>query len=522
MIKKRGVYYHRHNLVLVGIVLVIVLLLLLFVLPPKYKYSHEIFKQEFIKDDFDVINGSAIKFSDIGIEVNDLLLIDGREYKINKEKIEGILIRKESTDNGTKIVYGLRNEGDDKEIQFVWKSNIPRFYDRANNFGLNKDFVTDSQIIKFYSNNEYRSYMTFRDVGKAFGGVGLSYNANTRELIASSNKIRLKKDQEIMMDPGAGIDPIAPLINFDDPTPPNGTITSDTKVEINISIEEENLDKLIWNWNGTNYTFYIGSLVLMMNFDNITALGENNTYVKDLSYSENDGIIHGATYTEGKYGYGLRFDSDDYVDIDDEGSLDLDIFSIEFWFKPDEDYNSSSGYMSLVYEDNYEIYMENGNMVFEYEGNKVNSSTDTWEKDQWYHILVTYDGVQTIYVDGLKEESTIVIAPFTVKNMAGDNVAFFLNSGDIVLRGNCNAGSCSYPESDGFIIQNSIAETVAYIDNDGDLCIEDSNCNDNDANCDNPSNGSFIIKNTDNRIVSYINSTGGLCLIGNLTENGIS
>ena len=86
------------------------------------------------------------------------------------------------------------------------------------------------------------------------------------------------------------------------------------------------------------------------------------------------------------------------------------------------------------------------------------------------------------------------------------------------MKGSCSAGTCSYPGDDAFIIRSAGA-TVAYINSTGDLCIEDSNCDDNDANCDNPGNGSFIVKRT-GQIVSYINSTGDLCLISSLTENG--
>lgn len=316
-------------------------------------------------------------------------------------------------------------------------------------------------------------------------------------------------------------DIITPLINFTYPTPPNGTKKEENYAEIRINTTEEGLNTFVWNWNGTNYTFYDNSLVLMMNFENNPALGESNTHVKDLSKYENDGAIDGATYKEGVYGYGLEFDGNDYVSVSDDNTLDLDVFSLEFWFKPNKDYEEGSDYLSFFYDDDYKIYMENGKIMFDYEGNKISSLTNQWEKDRWYYILVTYDGVQKIYVNDINENSVIVAAPFIVKNNNGENVAFFLNDGDLILKGDCNAGSCSYPGDDAFIIQNSKSETVAYINSIGDLCIEDSNCNDKDANCNNPSDGSFIVKGANDEIVSYINSDGELCLIGDLIEKGI-
>ncbi|MBW2975195.1 LamG domain-containing protein [Candidatus Woesearchaeota archaeon] len=529
MIKKRGENYRKASLEILGIIMIIALVLLLISLPAEYKYSKDIkysddiFKQKFVKDDFNVIDGSEIKFLNLGIEVEDFLLVNSREYRMDRENIEDILIRKQSTNQGKKIIYGLRNEGGEKEIQFIWKSHIPENYDQANSFNLSRNFITNSQFVKLYTDGAYKSYLTFEDVGTTFGGVSLSYDAETRILTASSDKIKLDEDEEIVMDPGAGMDEDDPLIGFSLPTPYDGKITNDPIVETNATIWEENLERFIWDWNGTDSTFYINNLVLMLDFDNIAAWGEDGTHAKDFSYYGNDGEIHGAGYAEGFYGKALSFDGvDDYVDVEDEGSLDLDILSIEFMFKPDEEYDGSSGYVSFIEEDNYRIYMENGKMVFEYDESKVDSATDVWMNDEWYHVIATYDGEMKIFVNGIKENSAVVIGPFTLKDMDGNNVAFFLSTGDIVLKGGCSAAeTCAVPDIGGFIIEDEEGEAGAYIDYDGNLCIEDSECEGNHENCDNPSDGSFIIKDTDGRIVSYINSSGGLCLVGKLRENEI-
>ena len=43
----------------------------------------------------------------------------------------------------------------------------------------------------------------------------------------------------------------------------------------NISITNaDDLNEFVWNWNNTNNSIYDDSLVLMMNFDNVSALGE--------------------------------------------------------------------------------------------------------------------------------------------------------------------------------------------------------------------------------------------------------
>jgi len=45
-------------------------------------------------------------------------------------------------------------------------------------------------------------------------------------------------------------------INFTLPTPASEIKQTETNVEINISITEEDINEVEYNWNGTNYTMY--------------------------------------------------------------------------------------------------------------------------------------------------------------------------------------------------------------------------------------------------------------------------
>ena len=132
------------------------------------------------------------------------------------------------------------------------------------------------------------------------------------------------------------IDIIPPIINFTPPTPLNETTTSNTSIEINVSIIESSLGEVNFNWNGTNYTIYNDSLVLMFNFENLSVLGENTTRVVDLSKYGNNGTIFGATLnTSGKYGSAYQFDGiNNYIRIEDSNTLDFGTssFSYSFWF----------------------------------------------------------------------------------------------------------------------------------------------------------------------------------------------
>jgi len=106
-------------------------------------------------------------------------------------------------------------------------------------------------------------------------------------------------------------------IEFVDPTRDDGNVTSDRNIEVNVSINESDLDEVVWNWNGTNYSVMNDSLILMYNFDNVSALGENDTRVVDVSGGGNNGTVNGASWnSSGKHGGAFEFFIDDYIETD--------------------------------------------------------------------------------------------------------------------------------------------------------------------------------------------------------------
>ena len=111
------------------------------------------------------------------------------------------------------------------------------------------------------------------------------------------------------------IDTIPPAVSFASPTPSNGSTVSTLYAQINASIIDSTLKEVIFDWNGTNTTLYNDSLIILMNFDNRSALGENSSQFFDLSKYRNNGTCSGATcpvYNQsGKYGTALTFDTSD-------------------------------------------------------------------------------------------------------------------------------------------------------------------------------------------------------------------
>lgn len=112
------------------------------------------------------------------------------------------------------------------------------------------------------------------------------------------------------------------------------------------------------------------------------------------------------------------------------------------------------------------------------------------------------------------------IHKFLIKDPSANNVASFGDLGNIVLKGNCTISGTCTPPTNSFIIKNPSNEPIAYIDQNGNLCLESGTCNDQYSNCNSPGDGSFIIRNEADTNVAFINSTGSLCLIGNLIKNG--
>jgi len=205
----------------------------------------------------------------------------------------------------------------------------------------------------------------------------------------------------------------APQINVVSPsTSPFYTTTN--SIEINISISEQNLDSLIYNWNSTNYTMYDPSLVLMLNFDNRSSLGENSTYVVDSSkYGNNGTSLLGASLTSGKYSSALALDGkDDYVDLASSSALQLkNFYTISLWIKPNIVATShSSSYQRIIRtnDDNQVLFFRTSTGNLEHKGVITGSSEvrtyanwNNFSVGQWSYITAVANLTNRyLYVNG--------------------------------------------------------------------------------------------------------------------------
>jgi hypothetical protein len=221
----------------------------------------------------------------------------------------------------------------------------------------------------------------------------------------------------------------ASQISFINPTPDNATATTNTSILVNVSIFLANLTEVNFNWDGTNYSLYDNSLILMYNFENKSVLGENTTYVVDLSKYGNNGICSSVFQycprltPAGKYGNAMNFSGmldgvSCNFDLGNSGAIN----NIN---------NNQITVSSWVYIKNYTTYgyiiSNDRDCCGTYNGSSLMSSYGTGKKGRfaiwnstlsaittstdiplntWVHLVGTYNGTdQKIYLNGRLENS---------------------------------------------------------------------------------------------------------------------
>ena len=129
------------------------------------------------------------------------------------------------------------------------------------------------------------------------------------------------------------VDTTTPGITFTGTTPANNTWISGNIFTPQREISELNLGQFTRNRNGTQYPVYDSGLVLMYNLDNITALDESGTLVKDMSPYANNGTIVGATWTgNGKRNGAYQFSSGTYITLPNNLGYTTQVSAFA-WFK---------------------------------------------------------------------------------------------------------------------------------------------------------------------------------------------
>ena len=142
----------------------------------------------------------------------------------------------------------------------------------------------------------------------------------------------------------------------------------------------------------------------------------------------NQGTLrNGATFASGLVGPAFSLDgTDDFVEVPNSPSLMLaGPFTVEFWFKLNTTFDpftaASPGFISKGFFDSINLANNDGRLEVRGPVPRANSTTNTWLAGVWYHVAVTYDGMEyKIYVNGSQEGG--ILSSHSILNNA-DNVA---------------------------------------------------------------------------------------------------
>jgi hypothetical protein len=224
-----------------------------------------------------------------------------------------------------------------------------------------------------------------------------------------------------------------PQISFvEPPTPVDGATIEGTSVEIEVSIIEADLADVTFNWDGTDYILYDDysiddpdCLVLMFNFDNVAALGEDYTadgLVKDVSGAGNDGYLSDTpgvpVWVAGMYGGAFDFTGDGstsgqsiLVLHDDSLNPGSGDFAIAVWILTRDDYDGDilrKG-SSTTASTNYKLEHAPGgdtdtialNFTTDGTGATVTSAA-AYNDEQWHFVVAQRNGSQAeLWIDGV-------------------------------------------------------------------------------------------------------------------------
>ncbi|MFP4423881.1 MAG: LamG-like jellyroll fold domain-containing protein [Candidatus Woesearchaeota archaeon] len=216
-------------------------------------------------------------------------------------------------------------------------------------------------------------------------------------------------------------------ISYVEPTPHPGAFLSKDYLIVNLSIQD--LENIVWQWDGTNFSYRDSDLVAHYNFDD-DPLKDRSEYGEDLSETSNL-----PSHTDGRYGGAYHYE-EEYLEMPDADNLEIqDKITISAWIKLDDDIFSYAYILQKPYEDpNYGFYIDgiggrnNLKLSLELDG-PGNSPTRRYQedtggnivKDEWQHIAVTFDkdGNISFFINGNMTSTSNETNNFNTKSGIG-------------------------------------------------------------------------------------------------------
>jgi hypothetical protein len=171
------------------------------------------------------------------------------------------------------------------------------------------------------SDKEETIRVCFRTPGKA-GQAHISY-------IALS-------DSKYASDESTDVNITSQSLIWQSPTLVNASVIIHNYNEMNLSIGTDHLDTFKFNWNGTNYSVYDNSLVLALNYNNNSAIGETSSTAVDISKNNDMITLTNAAFIPATHGSALQFNQVStygYTASTNWGTNLLGDYTVEFWGK---------------------------------------------------------------------------------------------------------------------------------------------------------------------------------------------
>lgn len=138
--------------------------------------------------------------------------------------------------------------------------------------------------------------------------------------------------------------------------------------------------------------------------------------IKDASGNGNDGKIENATWVDGKFGKGLKFEANSKVTVPHSDSLSpKKAFTISLWIKPFKFPQVENRTLFKPNQYNLDLHKGRGRVEVNIKGRYYGAANpDEISTGEWHHLVGTYDTSTRIlrfYVDGkLKAEKKDVPA----------------------------------------------------------------------------------------------------------------
>ncbi|MFH1802529.1 MAG: LamG-like jellyroll fold domain-containing protein [archaeon] len=196
---------------------------------------------------------------------------------------------------------------------------------------------------------------------------------------------------------GESVDTDYPTISYGTGTENDGAIVDQDWIYVNVTAEEENEEKIVFNLYNES--------VPKENLSLWIALDEDKGILIDRSLNGNDGVVYGGTFnTTGKVNGAYEFDSgSDYVDVLHADGLSPEDISFGSWVKINNGVKAMDtrlGFFGKHYRE-WEMFLDKSGgqsaELFKFYksdgagGYEESNYAYSFQEDTWYHLFLTFD-----------------------------------------------------------------------------------------------------------------------------------